>query len=135
MRAVGILSDWGVSIQHLHVTTLKPFNDPQVISAIKDTRFGTISMENHTINGGLGTCVAEMIAEHRLQKPLRKIALNDTYLQGASPKFLMRRYGIDALALVAQVEKLIGQKLDISVEDLAQARIDTYFNETQQEAL
>ena len=64
-----------------------------------------------------------------------RIALNDTYLQGASTKFLIGRYGIDASALVTQVEKLIGKKLNIREEDLKQARIDKYFNEKQQEAL
>ena len=135
MRAVELLRICGVSIQHLHVTTLKPFSDPQVISAIKGARFGTISMENHCINGGLGTCISEIIAEHKLDTRLMKIALDDTYLQGASTKFLMRRYTIDALALITQVEKLIGKKLNVSEEDLRQARIDKYFNEKQQEAL
>ena len=135
MRAVEILSSCGISIQHLHITTLKPFSDPQVISAIKKANFGTISMENHSINGGLGTCVAEIIAEHKLETHLKKIALDDTYLQGSSAKFLMKHYRIDALALIAQVENLIGKKLNIHEEDLKQARIDKYFNEKQQEAL
>ena len=47
----------------------------------------------------------------------------------------MKRYRIDALALIAQVENLIGKKLNIHEEDLKQARIDKYFNEKQQEAL
>ena len=135
MRVVGVLNDRGVSVQHLHVTTLKPFSDPLVVDAIKQARYGAITMENHTSIGGLGTCVAEVIAEHDLGKPLRKIALDDTYLQGASPKFLMRRYEIDALALVAKVEDAIGHKLDITEDDLSAARVDKYFNEKQQEAL
>jgi transketolase len=135
MRVVDVMKERGVSVQHLHVTTLKPFEDPQVVAAIKNTRYGAISMENHTKLGGLGTCVAETIAEHDLNARLIKVALNDTYMQGASPKFLMRRYGIDALALVGAVEELIGKPLDISEGDLAEARVDTYINDKQQEAL
>ncbi len=92
-------------------------------------------MENHSINGGLGACVAEIIAEYGLETRLIKIALDDTYLQGASTKFLMSHYGIDAFALITQVEKLIGKQLNLREEDLKQARIDKYFNEKQQEAL
>lgn len=135
MRAVEILRDCGVSIQHLHVTTLKPFSDPQVISAIKGARFGAISMENHSINGGLGACVADIIAEYGLETRLIKIGLDDTYLQGASTKFLMGRYSIDAVALITQVEKLIGKQLNLREEDLKQARINKYVDEKQQEAL
>ena len=101
----------------------------------KNSKYGVITMENHTEIGGLGTCVAELIAGNCLNKKLKKIALNDTYLQGASTKFLMSRYKIDALSVIAQVEELIGKKLDIFDKDLSLARIDTYFNEKQQEAL
>lgn len=135
MRVVDTLKDRGVSVQHLHITTLKPFTDPQVVEAIRRARHGVISMENHTVIGGLGSCLADVIAEHDLKKPLHKIGLQDTYLQGASPKFLMRRYGIDALSLVAVVEKMLDRDLAITEDDLAAARTDTYFNEKQQEAL
>lgn len=135
MRVVDAMKERGVSVQHLHVTTLKPFEDPQVVAALKDAKYGVITMENHTKLGGLGTCVAETIAEHHLNVRLIKVALNDTYMQGASPKFLMRRYGIDTLALVGAVEELIGKPLAISESDLAEARVDTYINDNQQEAL
>ena len=135
MRVLGTLKDRGIAVEHVHITTLKPFDDPQVAETIDKARVGVITMENHTVVGGLGTCVAEVIARHNLKKRLKTVALNDVYLQGASPKFLMRRYGIDGMALVAAIEDLVGQNLQIDEDDLATARIDTYFNEKQQEAL
>ena len=51
-------------------------------------------MENHTTVGGLGTCVAELIAKKGLPKKLIKIAINDTYLHGASRDYLMNEYKI-----------------------------------------
>ena len=45
-------------------------------------KYGIITMENHTTVGGLGTCVAELIAKKGLPKKLIKIAINDTYLHG-----------------------------------------------------
>ncbi|MCP4383981.1 MAG: transketolase [Hyphomicrobiales bacterium] len=135
LRVAAVLRESGVSIQHLHVTTLKPFRDPLVVDALKKARHGAIAMENHTTVGGLGSCVAETVAEHGIDTRLVKVALDDTYLQGASVHFLMRRYGIDAVALVAAVETLLGRSLGISEDDLAAARADSYFNEKQQEAL
>ncbi|PSM16797.1 transketolase C-terminal domain-containing protein [Nitratireductor sp. StC3] len=135
MRVVHVLKERGLSVRHLHVTTLKPFDDPQVLEACRTARHGVITMENHTRVGGLGACVAETIAENGLGVRQIRVALDDTYLQGASPKFLMKRYNIDAGALVRAVETLIGRDLAISEADISQARIDTYIDDKQQEAL
>ena len=135
MRVTAVLKERGINVQHLHVTTLKPFDDPAVSEALSKAKHGIITMENHTSVGGLGTCVAELIAENGIVTKLVKIALNDTYLQGASRAFLMKRYGIDANALVGAIETLIDEKLNISEADLATGRTDSYFNDKQQEAL
>lgn len=135
MRATGALQARGVSIQHLHVTTLKPFGDPAVIEAIAGARAGVITMENHSIMGGLGTAVAEVIAEHGLGKKLTRIGLPDTYIHGASKHYLMREYGLDAAALVQTVEQVLGEPLHITEADLAAVRFSDFFSETQQEAL
>jgi transketolase len=92
-------------------------------------------MENHTSIGGLGSCVAEMIAKFGIATKLIKVAINDTYLQGASRAFLMERYGIDVKSLLCAVESLVGEKIDISDADLSTSRLDSFFNENQQEAL
>ena len=68
MRATSVLRERGVSIQHMHVSTLKPFSDPTVLEAASQPRFGVVTMENHTILGGLGTAVAEVMAENGIGK-------------------------------------------------------------------
>ncbi|MDE0111917.1 MAG: transketolase, partial [Albidovulum sp.] len=135
MRVVNALQARGLGVRHLHVTTLKPFNDPLVLETCRTASLGVITMENHTRLGGLGTCVAELIAEHGIGKRQISVALSDSYLQGASPKYLMARYGIDANALVRAVEELAGRDLDIGEDELGAARTGTYFFEKQQEAL
>ena len=135
MRAVSVLRDKGLSIAHLHITTLKPFDDPQIVEVLSNARYGAIAMENHTRIGGLGSCLAETIARENIDVRLVQVALDDTYLQGASPKFLMRRYGIDATALVFAIESLVGEKFNLTEDALSAARVDTYINEKQQEAL
>ncbi|MBI5713439.1 MAG: transketolase, partial [Chloroflexi bacterium] len=85
--------------------------------------------------GGVGTATAEMIAEHGIGKKLVKIGLQDTFIHGASKPYLMREYGLDAIALVEQVEKLISAKLNISENDLAAVRLDAVHSEAKAEAL
>lgn len=136
LRVVHALASRGLTVQHLHITTLKPFNDPAVVEALSKVRYGAIAMENHTINGGLGSAVATVIAEGGLPTRLLRLGLQDTYLQGSSRNFLMQRYGIDAPALVRAVEKLTGHKLDVPAEEIASVIIsNNYFSDRQQEAL
>lgn len=123
MRATDVLRARGVAISHLHVTTLKPFSDPTVLEAVSRARRGVITMENHVVTGGLGTCVAEMMAEAGIGTPLTRIGIQDTYCQGATLPYLMRKHGLDATALVAAVERVLGDQLNISADDLADVRL------------
>jgi len=125
LRAVAALRGQGLSIAHLHVSTLKPFNDPDVIEAIARARHGVIAMENHGINGGLGSAIAELIAEEGLGQRLIRIGLRDTYAHGASRAWLMREYGLDAMALVRAVEALTGEPTGIGEDALAAVRLET----------
>lgn len=135
MRATKVLRGRGVSIQHMHVSTLKPFDDPAVLEACAQAKYGVITMENHTILGGLGTCVAEMMAEAGIGKRLVRIGLRDTFLHGASKPYLMREYGLDAIALVRHVERLVGAEFGIGESDLAEVRLDALHSEAKTEAL
>lgn len=125
MRATRALRERGLSVGHLHVSTLKPFDDPTVLEAIAGARLGVVAMENHSIIGGLGSAVAELMAEQGIGKRLIRIGLKDTYAHGASRQYLMREYGLDAMALVRAAESLTGEPLDISEEALAEVRLET----------
>ncbi len=117
LRASSALRDRGISLQHLHVSTLKPFNDPTVAEALRTARLGVITMENHTIVGGLGTAVAEVMAEAGLPKRLIRLGIQDQYAHGASRSYLMKKYGLDAAALVRAVEQLSGKSLHLTESD------------------
>lgn len=135
MRATRVLRERGVSIQHMHVSTLKPFNDPALLEATTSVKYGVITMENHTILGGLGTASAEMMAENGAGKRLVRIGIKDTFIHGASRPYLMREYGLDALSLVRQVETLLNTNFNINEEDLAAVRLDAVHSEAKAEAL
>ncbi|MBQ2510475.1 MAG: hypothetical protein II529_06620, partial [Erysipelotrichaceae bacterium] len=121
MRATAVLKERGISVQHMHVTTLKPFSDPTIVEAIAKAKYGVVTIENHLNIGGLGSATADLMAEHGLGKRLIKIGL-EGYAHGASKMYLMEKYGINAMNLVKAVENLTGKELNIKKEDLEEVR-------------
>lgn len=135
LRAVPLLQGNGLGITHLHISTHKPFDDPRILAALRSAKHGVITMENHSVIGGLGSAVAEVMAENSIPAPLSRIGIQDTYAHGASQKFLMSEYGLDAKALVERVEKILGKKLGIQESDLAEQRSINVHSSAKVEAL
>jgi transketolase len=65
------------------------------------------------------------MAEHGVGRRLWRLGLRDTYAHGASRPYLLREYGLDALALVRAVEDLAGEPLHIDEGGLAAVRLGT----------
>ena len=126
LRAVAVLKKKGLSVEHLHISTLKPFSDPRVAQAASKAKYGCLSMENHVTIGGLGSAVADMIAEKGLGKRLVKLGLQDTYCHGASKMYLMKKYGLDAAALVRAAEDLVGEEFGIGEDSFDEIRFEDY---------
>ncbi|MBI9103854.1 MAG: transketolase [Spirochaetales bacterium] len=135
MRAIPVLKERGLSVEHLHITTHKPFDDPAVLKALQKANKGVITMENHIVTGGLGTAVAEIMAAQGMAKKLHKIGLQDTFAHGGSRHYLMKTYGLDSLSLVKNVEDFLGRSLNISEEDLEEVRIEAVHSSAKAEAL
>ena len=123
MRATSALAGRGVALRHLHISTHKPFAGPAVLEACASARYGVITMENHSVIGGLGSATAERMAEAGLGQRLIRIGLKDTYAHGASRPYLMKKYGLDATALVRAVEDLTGEAFGLTEADLAAVRL------------
>lgn len=135
MRASVPLAGAGVGVRHLHVSTHKPLNDPLILASIERSRHGVITLENHTIIGGLGSAIAEKMAEAGSKKRLIRLGLRDTYAHGASKAYLMKEYGLDAAALVTGVEDLLGVDTGITESDLAAARVEATHSLAKAEGL
>ncbi len=135
MRAVQVLQKRGLSVQHMHISTLKPFNDKTVMDAIARSKHGVITMENHTIVGGLGSIIAEQMAEAGMDRKLVRIGLQDVYAHGASKNYLLKKYRMDAMALIAEVEGLVGKKFGITEDELQETFIAAVHSTAKAEAL
>jgi transketolase len=122
LPAVAALAAAGVGVNHLHVSTLKPFDDPAVLEAVGSARLGVVTLENHLTSGGLGSAVAEIIGDHDLRRRLVRMGLRDTYAHGGSLPYLLDHYGLSARHLVAEVERLVGEPLGIELGAAAEEK-------------
>lgn len=123
IKTVIALKSKGMSVTHYHVSTLKPFYSKDILESISSSKYGVISVENHTVMGGLGTIISEVMAKAGVPKKIEKLGLQDKFPHGASKKYLMKEYGFDALSIVAAAEKLSGKNLGITGEDFKQVDI------------
>ena len=112
IRASAVLEAQGVSVGHLHLSTLKPFGSPLIGEALARTTKGVITIENHTIIGGLGSAMAETMIDEGVHLPLRRLGLKDQYAHGASRAFLMETLGLDAKAILDQSAQLLGTTIE-----------------------
>jgi len=76
-----------------------------------------------------------VMAEAGAAARLLRLGIRDRYAHGASRAYLMREHGLDATALVAGVETLVGERLEVSDEELAAIRLEAVHSDAKAEAL
>ena len=135
MRITKVLEKKRMNVCHLHISTIKPFSDPQILDAIKASKTGIITVENHLVDGGLGTAVSDLMTKNSIGKKLMKLGLNDTYVHGASKNYLMKKVGIDGMSILRGIEQMTGRKMDIKESMLKEIRIEQVFSASKAEAL
>ncbi len=134
-RACRAIEDAGIGVTHVHVSTLKPFNDPRVDDVIRSVGQRIYTVENHNVIGGLGSAVAERMARLGGTVPLERIGIPDTFGHGATASYLMRKFGIDSRGIVDRVATDLGQAISISDEALDAIDVRPEVVATQLEAL
>ncbi len=84
----------------VNVPVIKPL-DTATILAVSTATTAVVTAENHSIIGGLGSAVAETLAEAGLGRPLRRVGLADTFAEGArDAQYLFTKYGLTTQHLV-----------------------------------
>lgn len=100
IAAAAELERHGVSTAVVHVPTIKPIDSDGLLAACGRTR-AVLTVENHSVIGGLGSAVAEVLAESGLGRPLRRIGLSDTFAEGAkTASHLFTAYGLSTQRLL-----------------------------------
>lgn len=105
IEAGEILKAQGYSVQILHAPVVKPLDGATIIEKAKQTKF-VITVENHSIIGGLGSAVCELLAEY-YPMPVHRFGINDTFGQSGKWDFLLDYYGLTADKLAKSIKKQI----------------------------
>ncbi len=110
LAASRVLGEHGVSVSVVNVPVIKPLDSATVLAAAAAAARLVVTAENHSVIGGLGSAVAETIAEAGLGRPLRRIGLRDTFAEGSlDAPFLFERYGLSTSAIVERIWSALGQ--------------------------
>ncbi len=102
-EAADMLAEQGVDAHVLHVPTIKPIDVGSVVAAAEKTGF-VITVEEHTIIGGLGGAVAEVLAEHA-PTPMRFHGILDTYGESGPDEALLDKYRLSSGQVAAVVSE------------------------------
>jgi transketolase len=94
LQAAYTLEKEGIHARVVNMHTIKPLDEQIIHSAARETR-GIITAEEHQVNGGLGSAVAEVVTR---MFPVRMmfIGMNDVFGESGKPEELMQRYGMTA---------------------------------------
>ncbi len=104
--AAELLAADGIEAHVLHVPTLKPIDVPAIVAAAERTG-QVITVEEHSVIGGLGGAVAEVLSEHRPTR-VHRIGLQDVYVESGTNDDLLDIYRLSAARVAEQVRALVG---------------------------
>ncbi len=102
------LAGEGISATVLNMASVKPIDREAVIAAARRTG-RLVTAEEHSVIGGLGTAVAEVLAD-ACPTPLVRVGVQDQFGQSGTPDGLLEHYGLSADGIVAAVKKVMGRK-------------------------
>jgi transketolase len=104
LEAAAKLAGEGVSAEVLNIATIKPLDEEAILrSAGKTGR--VLTVEDHSIHGGLGSAVAELLSEE-MPTPLKRIAVT-TFGESGDPKGLYVKHGLDPDGIAKSVLKFL----------------------------
>lgn len=109
LKAAESLSSMGIEMSVWNVHSLKPFDEQGVVSAIDGASL-VISVEDHSVIGGLGSCVAEVLAKQTRHPELIKLGVQDVFGESGEPAELYEKFGISASAIIEQVKKNVSSR-------------------------
>jgi transketolase len=107
LKAAETLAANGISAGVLDILTLKPIDRDAILEQAGKAR-AVISAENAQIAGGLGSAVAEILAENGCHCKFARIGIRDEFGEVGTQDYLVDRYGLDVGSLVKKAQELLG---------------------------
>ena len=102
IKAQEELENQGIHIRVVDIHTIKPIDSELIIKCAKETK-KLISIEDHSVIGGLGSAIAEVLTEKYPTK-LTRLGINDTFGKSGKAEDLMKYYGITAENIINEIK-------------------------------
>lgn len=109
MKAAKELEDEGIATLVTNIHTIKPLDEESVINQARDTG-AVVSVEDHQVEGGLGSAIAEVLAKNH-PTPQEFIGLQNTFGESGTIAQLLEKYHMDTNAIKDAVKKVVQRKL------------------------
>lgn len=103
MSAAEKLAADGIDAKVINIHTIKPLDEDLVLAAAKETG-KVVTVEEHSVIGGLGSAVCDVLSE-KCPTKVMKIGINDTFGESGPAVELVKKYGLDADSIYAKVKE------------------------------
>ena len=100
------LKDKGITARIVDMHTIKPLDTALILDCVKHTN-AILTVEEHSIIGGLGSAVSEVLAEHACGIPFYRIGVRDMFCESGEPEELLDKYGLSAPHIVTAAQRLL----------------------------
>lgn len=107
LKARELLAADGIDAGVTDVLTLKPIDSETILAEAAKAR-AVLSAENHQVIGGLGSAVAELLAESGFRGKFARVGINDEFGEVGTQDYLVKRFGLDAETLAKRAKALLG---------------------------
>ncbi len=108
IEATEYLENKGISVDLINIHTIKPIDTQVIINSAKKTG-AVLTIEEHSIYGGLGEAVANVLVENH-PVPMKIMGINDTFGESGNYKELFEKYGLTPENITMQAFKLLKRK-------------------------
>lgn len=108
LEAYNILAEEGIKVRVLNIHTIKPIDEEAIILAAEQTGL-IVTAEEHSIIGGLGSAVGEVVCSN-YPVPVMRIGIKDTFGESGKPEELLKAYGLTANEIVKALKKGLNLK-------------------------
>ena len=105
LEAAEMLEKDGISAKVINIHTIKPLDEELIVSAAKETG-KIVTIEEHSIIGGLGGAVCEALVE-KYPVPVKRIGVHDEYGQSGPAVELLHHYKLDAEGIYGQIKEFL----------------------------
>ena len=106
--AAAALKEQGINVRVVDMATVKPLDRDAVLKAAQETG-AIMTIEDHTIFGGLGSAVSEVVVQS-CPVPMEIVGIQDKFGESGDPELLYRDHGMDTDSIVAKAKALVGRK-------------------------